>query len=521
MRFFRPSRLYSPVPSKLFVRLAALAAIAVAIAGYFAAIAAYDPIPDESWMVLAASRMAAGEELYLDIFCGVTPLSFQLQWALQSVFGAGIAVLRAVNFALFAATLLLLLAAGVCLRYSRTQLTVLLCATVVWAAPPQNSVYSAWAVLFSLGSLLCALRLLQTPFAPRWGAAAGLLAGLAFSAKQNIGLLCFAALLAGVYAARPRKAIRALPGAAAMFLLAALIPLLPVLLSGAFVEFFRMGFSNKTVYLEVASLPYWRFVHLTPFALWEHFGGPAGTLLWGRFSLYIAPAALLAALLLGRKLLAPRHAALRLQLLFAAAATAFVFPRPDPDHILLCAPFVALAVVSLLPLAFPNPATHRFIALPVAILAVLQFYSWSGQIQNPQPAQTPAITAFRSLRLSPPFAAWAEAAATLPSIAGQQRILILHPLASTIYLASGIENPTPFDYPLRSAFGPNGQQQVIGHIRAGIVPAVCLSDSSWGGSAVWRSFPPGELIAFVHQEMIPGVNAAICRIYVPSTTPGR
>jgi hypothetical protein len=511
----------SPVPSKTFFSLTVLAILTVAILGYFASAVSFDPIPDESWMVLVTSRLAAGEQLYQDIFCGVTPLSFQLQGVLQSAFGASIAVLRAINYALFAATLFALLAAGIALRFSRIQFAVLLCAAVVWAAPVPSSVYSAWAVLFSLMALYCALRLVQTPFRLGWGAAAGLCAGLAFSSKQNIGLLCLAALLAGLFGARPRKAWRAVPAVMTLFLLAAVLPLLPTLLSGAFPGFFRMGFSNKTVYLQTAGLPYLNYVHLTPFALWQHFGLLGGTLLWSRFLLYLAPAAALASLGLGRKLLAPHRAALRLQLVFAAAAVAFVYPRPDAEHILLCAPFLALVLVSLLPVALTRAAAQRLLAIPVAAAAILQFYSWCGQLQNPLPASTPSIPAFASLRLSPAFAARAAAAASLASGTRQSRVLILDPQAATLYLASGLENPTLYDYPLRSAFGPKGQQEVIDQIRSGLIPAVCLSDSSWEGSAVWRPFPPEELIAFVHSRMTPAEDAGICRIYLPSTTPFR
>ncbi len=491
----------SPLPLRAFAVV-----VAAALAGCAAALAHLDPSPDESWMVLVANRLAHGERLYQDVFCGVTPLALQLQVAFQAVFGPSIAVLRGLSYLVYALSALVVLSTGITLRLSRSQLAFLLVSTLVWTVPDGTAIYSYWAVLFALSAQYCALRSVRSLNPARWIAAAGVGAGLAFAAKQNVGLLCLAALLAALAFSRTR---RLLPLAAGAFAFAAAVPLVPIALTGGLPALFHFGFLNKTVYARAAALPYWNYVHLTPLALWQNSGLRSGTLLWGQSLLYLAPLLLLAIPLQARK----RHATLWMQLAFTIAAFGFVYPRPDRVHMILCAPFVALSLARLL----PRSGVVRWAAWGFGALLLLQFAFWGRMLSKPFPATLPGRDAFHSLRLTRDFATFAEAAATqLPPRQPDARgIFLLHPLASTLYLAAGVPNPTPYDFPLNSAFGPHGQSQLIQQLRDGKIPAVCLPDEIWTTDPQWRGFAPDQLINYVRTEMTPGPALSICRLYLP------
>ena len=491
-------------PSRLPYLPLALVALA-ALIGFRASLVGFDPGPDESWMVLVTTRLAHGDRLYQDVFCGVTPLAFQLHTAIQAVFGATLAVTRGLGFLLYALSALLVLATGVALRLTRLQLVFLLAATLAWTVPDNTSSYSAWATLFELGAQYAAIRSLQSPHAARWAAAAGLAAGLAFASKQNVGLLSCAALLLGLALFRRRL----LPVAAGAFVLAAALPLVPIALAGGLPALSRYGFFNKSVYASVAAVSYQSFVYLTPMSLWSTDGLPVGTLLWGRSLLYLVPVVIPLAVV---RLLGPRREALRLHFIFAVAAFASVYPRPDHPHMLLYAPFAALSLA----LALPASRACRWAAAAFGGLLLLQFFVWTTLLLNPLRATVPGTTAFQGLRVSPTFAKLAASAALLSAEQqGAKGIFLLHPNAPTLYLAAGVPNPTPYDYPLNSAFGPHGQEEMIHRLRTGEISLVCLPDQPWATDYFWNVFLPTQLVHYVRTEMVPGPDRSVCQIYRP------
>ena len=52
-------------------------------------------------------------------------------------------------------------------------------------------------------------------------------------------------------------------------------------------------------------------------------------------------------------------------------------------------------------------------------------------------------------------------------------VFLLRPDAAVWYLATGLRNPTPHDYPLASPFGPDGQQVLAGNLASGRVRYCC------------------------------------------------
>jgi len=60
------------------------------------------------------------------------------------------------------------------------------------------------------------------------------------------------------------------------------------------------------------------------------------------------------------------------------------------------------------------------------------------------------------------------------------RVFLLRPDASVWYLATGLRNPTPYDYPLASTFGPDGQQVLSANLASGQVRFCCWAPSHAG-----------------------------------------
>ena len=59
-------------------------------------------------------------------------------------------------------------------------------------------------------------------------------------------------------------------------------------------------------------------------------------------------------------------------------------------------------------------------------------------------------------------------------------VFLLRPDAAVWYLATGLRNPTPYDYPLASPFGPDGQQQLAANLASGRVRYCCWSPANAG-----------------------------------------
>ena len=59
-------------------------------------------------------------------------------------------------------------------------------------------------------------------------------------------------------------------------------------------------------------------------------------------------------------------------------------------------------------------------------------------------------------------------------------VFLLRPDAAVWYLATGVRNPTPYDYPLASPFGPDGQQVLAGNLASGQVRYCCWVPSHAG-----------------------------------------
>jgi hypothetical protein len=467
----------------------ALVAAATALAAWFHyhyLLKSIGPFADEAWMTQVVARMQQGETLYRDIFCGTTPLAFYIQAALGT---SEVSLLRSMLHILFVATVVLTTAIGWRLEISKPLLIAGTAALVVWIRPMPNSLYSNWALLFLLAALFCCTWLLEE--SPVLIAiAAGALAGLSFAAKHNVGLLALAAVLGAIAVLRRPGWQRQAAGAMGAFAVTiTLACLLPIAWSGAWSDFVSQCFTGKSVYLREARVGY--------FDQWQGWSPTA--------VIYLLPVAL--PVLFWIAFRQRPTAAPILLFVFACAGLLAVYPRPDLLHMRLSVPALTLAAVYCLAQGKWPYRLHRMIAILACCAAATYYLHQARKERANGPHYALKQERLRGISMNSLAAGRLIRESEAMERQNAPNLFILHPHAAVYYLATGIRNPTRYDFPLSTTFGPHGQQQVIDRIRSGDISAVCLQPTPW------EILPPQALIGFIQQNLRPGPDLGPCRIF--------
>jgi len=192
-----------------------------------------DPVGDVGTWWSATYRLANGEQLYRDLYLQFGPLSPYLLAFGARIFGASATYMAAAFWiaAIAAATLLLRCARPFLSLLERVALVGLILGISVFAPGPGKLVFpyapgAVHALALSLAALLFIRPGRRSLEIRAW--LCGLLAGLAFSAKQEIGLACLVALIASAYLTQARRLAwigRVLAGFCVPAILAALLVL--------------------------------------------------------------------------------------------------------------------------------------------------------------------------------------------------------------------------------------------------------------------------------------------------------
>lgn len=477
---------------------------------------------DEAWFLQVVSRVSSGETLYRDVFFGATPLSVYATLPLVALLGAEIAAVKLVVVVCFAATLVLAGRIARQLDLGRPEIALLFAAILVWAPPHHIGPYQQLGTAFLLLCLSATLAW-RTRVVGRTGIGlavlAGLAAALAFGAKQNVGAYALGALLAALAIAAPtgtavRHRLGAVAGATAGFAVGMTAFLAPILATDAFDRFFEYAFANKGTYAEAGGISYAdgisqqiEVVRATSIRLSQIVS------LYELAAFFIVVLALTGlALAWARSELEGRREALTITL-FAAAAVAAIFPRADSLHVSFTAPVVLVAsayCLHTLTRSLGDPS-RRLAGVAVALVLMLGL---AGRVGGPlletlQGDYRPAALPHLRGALTDP--AWeAPRLATARALAeegGRGPLFVAVPDAGFHYLVSGLDNPTPFDYPLVSAFGRTGERELVEQIRTGQIEAVCLSFEGVG------TLTPRLLNSFVQTRMRAVRDAGACTIY--------
>jgi hypothetical protein len=198
-----PSPLRRWIPEILFLLI-------TTAAGLWAQGRWLDPTGDPGiwWSLLG--RLARGERYYRDVFLQYGPLSPYLLSIAGRLWNFSAAFFLIANWIPAVAAGVLLIRAGrpFLSNLERLSLAGFILSVGVFAPAPARLVLpycpgAVHAICFSLGALL----LLQSPDVRSWrGWGGGLLAGLAFCAKQEIGVAALLGLCAAAWTRRPRAA---------------------------------------------------------------------------------------------------------------------------------------------------------------------------------------------------------------------------------------------------------------------------------------------------------------------------
>lgn len=170
-----------------------------------------DPTGDPGFAWSLAYRLAEGEVLYRDVYLAYGPLSPYLLAGLSRIFGLSAGYFLLINWIAAVAAGVLLLRCGrpFLWTFERIAATAAVLALSLWAPGPGRLVLPYYpgvvhALVLSLGAILVVRSARLS--APARSAFAGLLAGLAFLAKQEVGLAALLAVLVS-FVARPRELV--------------------------------------------------------------------------------------------------------------------------------------------------------------------------------------------------------------------------------------------------------------------------------------------------------------------------
>jgi hypothetical protein len=466
---------------------------------------------DESWFLQVVARIRSGDVLYRDVFLGTTPLSAYATAALTWLTGVEVVAVKIVTNACFAVTTVMAGRFARLAGLSDKAALVVMAAMFVWARPYNNPPYTPMAVMFFVAAIVTTFATFgrQSGSAARSWVWAGVMAGLAFASKQNVGLLALGAagigcvMSAGV---ERQPFVRPVMWMSAGFAAAALVALAPVIASGGMPGLWDYGFVGKGAYLDIGSVS-------DVGSLGQTFGPLASGMSMAAMStafhglVLLAPVAMLLVTMTAASRLDRRDWVL---VAFALAAAAIAFPRWDRFHMAYAVPVHLVTIGRILrhlPMGSAGVMARRLGGWGLAALAVVV----AGQpvatlarggreslaIEHFQGPVVPADTA-RRLR---------EEAASLRAAAGARPIFITRRDAGFWYLSAGIRNPTPFDMPARTATGATGIERLIAGLETGAIDQVCL------GPGESRPQSLTEVEAFVRERFQQVGNTGPCTIF--------
>ena len=485
---------------------------------------------DEAWFLQVARRVASGDVLYRDVFFGVTPLSAYLATGLVRLLGVEILVVRGLMAASLVATSLVSLRIARQLRLSKAAQVLIVLGILAFVPswlPGAGSPYTPLAYVFLLACLSSTLTWLemaedgpaQQGSGLPWLLLAGGFAGLAFATKQTIGGYALVALWMVILAGSPRTEprqwgrLRRLLAASFTFGTVVALTLLPVWATGGAGKFVEYGFLNRGEYIGAATITYgdqlrdWvrllmrpKFLRDVLYAYWS-------------FQLLLPVAAFVALGLAWLRTESGQRGTALTLLAFSSAAFAGVFPRVGLAH---TAPMVApLAIVLVwgaeqlgpqqMPKLFRGGRALIAICLAIGIAAQvarpLRWLALGTHGLSPLPH-------FQGVLLrQDSTAALLSQSQAMTNIPTDDALFFLTPAASLFYLLTDRSDPTPYDYPLVTAFGREGQRYVVDEIAGGRIQWVCLTPLGVD------PLSPSLLEAYVHSHMQASTDAGVCKLF--------
>jgi hypothetical protein len=461
------------------------------------------PVPfDTTWFFQVLRRVRSGEALYRDVFFGAGPLPVWLARAATAVGADQVRTLRRLHGAVFVLTtcaILLTVEGAAGARTAACLVAPLLgLSGLVW---PGDNLYGQ---LSRLGAATTAAALVLGGSDPGAAALVVAAAGAAVAclAKYTLGVVAVAVAAASL-------ALTAGPGPAFAFLALTALALAPavaaLLRQGIVGPFVQRAVRNKRTFVATGTVrpleglrPYLPGRAQPPLAWLVNSVVVVGFVLFA-----VAPLGLVVGVVQALVDPARRPEAGALALLAAVGLSSAV-PRTDSQHVTGAAPLL-LAATALAARAVSGPVS---LAVDLLLLTAgltglaVALAHWRG------PGRLPVSSA-------PPWTGVPGPALPVELLAAGRDlstatggvVFLLRPDAATWYLACDLRNPTPYDYPLASTFGPSGQEEVVGDLRAGRITWCCFAPADAG------PLTPVVLEEFVQRELVPVGETALGTLY--------
>jgi hypothetical protein len=467
---------------------------------------------DESWFLQVSDRVAGGETLYKDVAYGATPLAVYLTLPLVWLFGAQILWVKALVVGCFAASLLLLVSIGRRIGATNLELAAAGAALLVWSPPIRAGLYQPLATMLLLAALAATLAW-RDGRAARTLALAGALAGLSFAAKQNVGAYAAVAVLAAALAGGGSGRVRAAALASGTFATTVVLTLVPVLATGGLRGFWDYGFASKGEYVDRGGISYADGIESQLYLVRYPVHGvvDAATAVVHAYELAVfvlVPVILLALAAAWLRTRGEDRARIAVVGAFSLAAAVAIFPRADTAHVSFVFPVLLVGALCACKALVEEAHLRTAAAVLLAVLApvVLARGLWPVAQLAQGTVQFSGLPHTRGVLVEPAVETeLANAAAALRREPGP--VFAATSQAGILYLVSGLENPTPFDYPLVSAFGRDGEERLAADVERGRFAAVCV-DFGTDPAVV-----PTRLAAAIERSLAPAEDLGVCRVY--------
>jgi hypothetical protein len=521
-----------PRGSALWRRFAAggLGALALYAYGLFTNVV-HGPVTwDHNWFLLVVHRLLSGDVLYRDVWFVATPLSMYVTTALAALFGTEVLVIKALMALLFALTVLLTWRIARQLHVGRLLTWLLVGMLLAWYPswlPGYNVPYTPMGYVFLLATFSAVLdwraSMLSGTGAPASPLlVAGICAGLGFVSKQNLGVyalgaLCLSLLIVDLGKLLSAARLQAAAVAIGSFAVATGLILLPVLLTGGGPKLLDYGFLDQGTYVGQAQITYG-----SQLAMWLELARDAvslrsvGSFFWQ--SQFVLPFFAFAGLLWAwaRAEGEPRRLA-AIVLLFVAVAFVGVFPRVDINHMVCAVPALLLGLawaasqVRLRSRARWGSLMGTVLLVAIGLYLAYQTFGslrWMASGLGSGRYQFAPWPRFTGVYLRSDFVADTNAQAQVlrDRVQGEDTFILSLP-AAFYYHVTGLRNPTPFDFPLSTAFGLHGQEEVIQALEQGQVCWVCVSPLGT------HPFAPVRLERYVLANLEPAGETGWCTVY--------
>lgn len=491
-------------------------AVVSVVVGTIWVLATPPSLADGVWFARVAARVAAGDVIYRDLWTGVTPLSVWLLALLTKVLGPTLVPINIFSVTMFVLTAVLATRIGQVAMLSSIEIVGVVSAIFIASPaslPGANGGYNTASVPIMLAMLLATIVWWQRrdEHAVRQAVVAGLVAGVSFGVKQNIGVFLLAAFFAAVITAPSARRLwfRSLAGASMAF--AAVVGLVGFAiwrtgsLRPGLVELF-----GKSDYLAKAGISLLRGAGLA----WTQAKFDAVGLEHISTYLYVAGYAfvVLGILLPVVGVFRDRAGLSRIAVIFGVTALVSSYPRFDISHIQVVVP-LSIVCMFLGWAAIRSEKASKSLPMRVGVGVAMSLVvlGTAGVVHQATIGRDYIPQAVYGLgRVSPVGAKSVTNTIDALNKAPGQRVLIVSQLAGLYYLSTGLQNPTPWDYPLMAALPPDTIIRIKRKLNAHAIDAVWL-DSTLVGSP----FEPKELQEFTRTRMRLVLSTPEGQLFVP------